>query len=858
MRIVARAGSIVEARYLPRGGLPGTAWPHPAAIAPGISPAPLEDLVFHGGKTVAQMGFKTIYLGSQNDWVASDIDLIDASILRAMQERRLNNVMAQYFPGSTLSCDALPSMILGSQRPAAPLDQPDIEAQIVALFKNGRIGASDLNSTIFNLILPPGAVLKLGQDDSLDGLGGYHGSVHTTDANQNQVTLYYSASVFSQNVNGQQNGIVAFDTPWKNVVATLYHELNEFRTDADVGDAIRQENNDLLGWMSRSGRECGDQPIIASQGDLERIFQEIVASDGGRRIPVQFLYSNVVHGAEGPIDTPDTQHASVTVAGTGADVAPASDAPAGNRTLLPFAPAVDRVIRAHLSELNKPGVLSVRPGYQATGGWITKKPAIVVTVERKQDDLAPADRLPETLGGLPVDVREANPLQRMRVTDPDLYTAVSQQARPELRIPELPLERDLSGRPLVSADVAAARAPAKAHLTYTPPAGQPLDAITDEFTITCHVSPDAGWLQLGPFLAGTRNRLTVGMYDFTSAHILQGLQGAMDGRQTLNMVLDHPAADRTSDQSDDDTHDALASSLEDRLQFAWALEGKDPHVTAELFPSAYHIKVAVRDGQAFWLSSGNWNNSNQPQIDPFTDPQGANAALKQSDRDWHVIVEHPGLSRLFEAYLQNDLTVAEKHQAPVAAAVAANLEALASLAQPVTVAVSRIPKQFFEPKTITANMTIQPALTPDNYPALILDLINSADTTLYMQMPYITPTSKTDSVTLAALIVAIANKVKQGKDVRLILSGFAQLPDLELLQGKGIDASIIKIQQNLHNKGIIVDSKVVAIGSQNWSGAGVTVNRDATLIIHNAEAAQYWQQVFLHDWANMASQSALG
>ena len=32
-----------------------------------------------------------------------------------------------------------------------------------------------------------------------------------------------------------------------------------------------------------------------------------------------------------------------------------------------------------------------------------------------------------------------------------------------------------------------------------------------------------------------------------------------------------------------------------------------------IFRTAYHIKVAVRDHSTFWLSSGNWNNSNQPE-----------------------------------------------------------------------------------------------------------------------------------------------------------------------------------------------------------------------------------------------------
>ena len=36
-----------------------------------------------------------------------------------------------------------------------------------------------------------------------------------------------------------------------------------------------------------------------------------------------------------------------------------------------------------------------------------------------------------------------------------------------------------------------------------------------------------------------------------------------------------------------------------------------------LLASAYHIKVAVRDGAAIWLSSGNWQSSNQPDVHPF-------------------------------------------------------------------------------------------------------------------------------------------------------------------------------------------------------------------------------------------------
>jgi phosphatidylserine/phosphatidylglycerophosphate/cardiolipin synthase-like enzyme len=165
-----------------------------------------------------------------------------------------------------------------------------------------------------------------------------------------------------------------------------------------------------------------------------------------------------------------------------------------------------------------------------------------------------------------------------------------------------------------------------------------------------------------------------------------------------------------------------------------------------------------------------------------------------------------------------------------------------------------VPQQFFAPKTITARMKIQPVLTPDNYANVILALINSATRTLYIQIPYITPSDKPEGVVLAGLIEAIAKKVRASLDVRLILSGFAKAGALEQLQAAGIDGNLIRIQNNLHNKGIVVDSSVVAVGSQNWSPPGVTTNRDASLVIFNAEAAQYWESIFLHDWAHMAVQ----
>jgi hypothetical protein len=305
MRIQARPGSRAETLYYHRSALPGGAWPKPKAIAPGIDPAPLDDLMFHGGKVVPQMEFQNVYLGGTASWAESDIVAIDAGILRAMRHKRLNNVVVQYFPGAALTCDMRPSFVLDETTPTQ-LEEPDVQAQVVALYDAGLVEKGSLDSCIFNLVLPAGTVLKLGGSSSLNGLGGYHGSVHIQRGGQ-QVTLYYSANVYSDiRPNGRENGIAVFDKPWKNVVGTLYHELNEFRTDADVNDAIQHASNDFLGWTSRSGQEVGDQPIFEAGGvgDLRLVFKEVQDAPRKGRVPVQFLYSNAVHGAEGPIQRP--------------------------------------------------------------------------------------------------------------------------------------------------------------------------------------------------------------------------------------------------------------------------------------------------------------------------------------------------------------------------------------------------------------------------------------------------------------------------------------------------------------------------------------------------------------------------
>jgi hypothetical protein len=331
MNVVVARGSLAESISRKWAEVPIGAVAQPGALAVGIPKTPEHDLVFHGGKTIPQLSFANFYVGGKEAWDSGDVANIDNAIKAIMTDRRLNNVIVQYFPaGTNVSANFLGSTFLPG--PALTVvSRGDIDALVSSALSGQPLNGGDFSSTVINLMLPEGTVLttdeapsggsaskaarqeksyappaagyELGRvsavaretADSTNGLGGYHGSIH--DGGR---TLYFAVGVYSKGA----NGIDAFGTPWKNVVATFYHELCEVRTDCDVEDANRNNDERALGWNSAQGEECGDLPIFEDPG-LNRVFQEIELANAAGRSPVQFQYSNHVHGPEGPVDNPD-------------------------------------------------------------------------------------------------------------------------------------------------------------------------------------------------------------------------------------------------------------------------------------------------------------------------------------------------------------------------------------------------------------------------------------------------------------------------------------------------------------------------------------------------------------------------
>lgn len=508
--------------------------------------------------------------------------------------------------------------------------------------------------------------------------------------------------------------------------------------------------------------------------------------------------------------------------------------------------AVVAVIREQGESLLKlPGVVGVRPGYRFVGGRITDEPAVSVSVLEKRDagEVPAAERLPRQLGGVAVDVVPAAPLEQLRYFGGEGFA----EAGAGLVETRLPGE---------DGDEASAEAFAPLR-TYVPP-DEPLEAVEEEMTVVCHASPDAGWRNLREFFLGTGERLTATMYEFTARHILDTIVESLGDDCRMNFILDagHQGTSG-NDVTKEEVVRTLTDALGDRFRFAWAAVGDDDVTTAAFFKNAYHIKVVVRDGEAFWLSSGNFKRSGQPTTDPIHGPLppgfDPRRFQSRSNREWNVIVHSPALAGLMETYITHDIEQAEPLQAEGATPFARS--PLPDLFVPRRLAASfeaLSTPRFFEERSITRRLRVQPLLTPDNYLRHILPLIEGARRKLYFQNQSLKPNSGNPAY--MRVFRALRDKSRdENVDVRILVRGdFNPGSILSALQAHGFEMSRVRLQNGNHNKGILVDDRVAVVGSHNWTGDGTTLNRDASLVFDDAEVNDYYTGLFLYDWENLA------
>jgi hypothetical protein len=478
----------------------------------------------------------------------------------------------------------------------------------------------------------------------------------------------------------------------------------------------------------------------------------------------------------------------------------------------------------------------------------------VFVVTGKIKDLPAAQQLPPVLDGVVTDLTPADPFERLRSAPSRDETTEARPPQPRLLIDELQRAPGEEAAP----DVLELARP----ITYEPPADGDLTKVTGAMTVTCHVSPDAGWAVLEPFLTGTEKQICLGMYDFTAPHIYRTARTLLKNedvtwRQTLGPKESLPTeGDVDSTKADDLTEEKVNTGLRrlagERFENAFAHVGG-----GQTFASAYHIKVAVRDKKSFWLSSGNWQSSNQPDID-FLDQNADVSLIGRFNREWHVVIENPPLAKAFQVFLEHDFKTAKAPLDEAAAMPMERPDLLIPVEEFLREEEAARSIEVFPPRkfvfTPDRPLTVQPILTPDNYTDIVVALLRKRPTKrLYFQNQSLNPIQSPNPEFEELMQLLADYSQDENLDVRLIFRNIGPVrKKLESLKAAGFNMKRIRIQEGCHTKGIVIDSKTVLLGSHNFTNEGVLVNRDASLLIHNEDIAQYYERVFLHDWERMS------
>ncbi|HEX7831164.1 MAG TPA: phospholipase D-like domain-containing protein, partial [Thermoanaerobaculia bacterium] len=491
----------------------------------------------------------------------------------------------------------------------------------------------------------------------------------------------------------------------------------------------------------------------------------------------------------------------------------------------PTTPADTKTVEAAQElqrEIRGNGVLAVRHGYLIDRNGLSDTPCIVVAADpsRLEDVRA---RAPKTYKGFPVDVREAS----LRDQAEAVSTEFEQEAAAKIQYDD----DNRTGEAFS------------------------FDFVDEEMDAIIHVGPERSWTVLSEFLRGTKKKLVSSIYEFHATHIADALEQEMSEGADFKLV----AAPQTRDPKSGNLADGdfkrgprfeqWGNDFPDQFERVFVPVGSQGLVS-----KAYHIKVTVRDGKTFWLSSGNWKRASQPNI-AEEDLNNPRETGKAGNREWHVVIENKTLASRYENHILADyerclelggtLESVEEQvmvDVPIGSLEAIELEAA--------------PKKVFEPLVLkNRRIKVKPLLTPDQqgnvYCQAVLELIRSAKKQLLFQNQYITVGPHSTGL-FGELVDALVERSQSIPDVRVILrSGGSDFwDDMAELKRRGMDVNkCVRRISATHTKGIVVDGKRVLIGSHNWSSLGVTLNRDASLIFHDPEIAQYYASVFEEDWA---------
>lgn len=350
-----------------------------------------------------------------------------------------------------------------------------------------------------------------------------------------------------------------------------------------------------------------------------------------------------------------------------------------------------------------------------------------------------------------------------------------------------------------------------------------MNTISTNMNVTTFVSPDGSKDALWHFLNSAEESIYVEIYGINNPYILELIHELHDTKPTLEMkfLLGWNSLGYTSE------NDYVANNLTNLgYEVKWTNDAE--------FTFA-HQKFVIIDNETTIIHSGNWAKTSFPEPD------------NKANREWSIAMTDTQVTDFYRSVFDYDWGNGIDYDSGAH-----------GTGSPLTYTgtSSTYSNPFATAGTFSGAMNVTPIVSPDTSLQGILYCINAAQATLDIQIPYFT--SVGDEGAVDQIIEAILAAKDRGVTVRVISEEEKDWIEIEEIF---LEHDIPIVWQDTrwftanHNKGIIVDGRMVLVSSINYSDGSITENREAGVIIENEDVAQWYLDVFDFDWAIAGAES---
>lgn len=355
--------------------------------------------------------------------------------------------------------------------------------------------------------------------------------------------------------------------------------------------------------------------------------------------------------------------------------------------------------------------------------------------------------------------------------------------------------------------------------------------------ITAFVSPDSSFETIVKEIKNAKETILINIYEFTNLYLMDEIinkskEGVkvkilLEGRPLPNLTdTEKYIAEKISENGGEVSFMINNDTIKDRYQFN-------------------HAKYVVIDNKTLIVLSENFKNSGVPFNNTF------------GNRGWGIVIRNSNTAKYFSELFftdfnptQKDIFVFDKNHSIYGSANKTFIPEYQILSG------SYLPN--FQSKIINGNFTVYPIVSPENS-AYLIQLLNSAKKFIYIEQMILNRNWTKNYKNL--FLETVIKKAREGIEVKVLLdSSFVAkdednkktvkyLNEIAKDENLNLLAKLIYLDglDLLHNKGVIVDDKVL-ISSINWNYWAFTYNREVGIIIQNQETANYFKEVFLYDW----------